>query len=83
MKRRYDVRDCETFVAVMGYFELMGKKWEKYDEVNCTMMQLKEGFKKWNDGALMQDAFPFLSAHEREHLLNGNFSEQEGGEDYD
>ena len=28
-------------------------------------------FWEWNDGALVQDAFPYLSANEREILISG------------
>lgn len=39
--------------------------------INCTMEQLNAGAKLYNAGALIQDAFPFLNAGEREFLKTG------------
>lgn len=36
-----------------------------------TIEALTEGVEKYNAGALIQDAFPFLSASEREFLISG------------
>lgn len=40
-------------------------------ELNCTMEQLTAGAKLYNAGALLQNAFPFLNAGEREFLKTG------------
>lgn len=40
-------------------------------QFNCTPDQYMKGLKKYQQGALMQDAFPFLNADEREFLISG------------
>lgn len=43
----------------------------KWMDFNCSLEQYNEGVKKYKEGALIQDAFPFLSPDEREFLLTG------------
>lgn len=40
-------------------------------QFNCTPKQYLDGMKAYNEGALMQEAFPFLSTDEREFLISG------------
>lgn len=40
-------------------------------EFNCSEREFMEGFAAWNDGALIQDAFPFLCPTEREFVMTG------------
>lgn len=40
-------------------------------ELNCTPKQLAEGYESYNKGALLQNAFPFLNAGEREFVKTG------------
>lgn len=49
--------------------QLNGKKYEM--EINCTSEQLMEGLRQYSAGKLLQNAFPFLSADEREFLKTG------------
>jgi hypothetical protein len=56
--------------------------------VNCTWDQYKQGYADYQNGKLMQEAFPFLNANEREFLMTGISPEEWnalfGGEnDYD
>jgi hypothetical protein len=45
---------------------------DKEMQFNTTeVMEVAEGFDKWNQGALIQNAFPMLDAGEREFLLTG------------
>jgi hypothetical protein len=46
-----------------------GKTYEM--EINCTPAQLAEGTHAYSKGALLQNAFPFLNANEREFLKTG------------
>jgi hypothetical protein len=39
--------------------------------LNCTPDQYLAGLKSYKEGALMQNAFPFLNADEREFLISG------------
>jgi hypothetical protein len=39
--------------------------------LNCTLDQFNEAHRKYQAGAMMQSAFPFLNADEREFLING------------
>ena len=41
------------------------------DFPNMTETQFRIGKKMWDEGALVQDAFPFLNADEREFLMTG------------
>lgn len=43
----------------------------KMMELNCTPAQYKQGIEAYKNGALLQDAFPFLSDGEREFLKSG------------
>lgn len=51
----------------------------------------EEDYSAWQDGALVQDAFPYLSADEREMLISGicptcwndTFSDEEEDEDFE
>ena len=38
---------------------------------SCSPDQYHEGMEAYKNGKLMQDAFPFLSADEREFLISG------------
>ena len=40
-------------------------------EVNCTPKQYTEGLVKYSMGVLLQNAFPFLNANEREFIKTG------------
>ncbi len=40
-------------------------------ELNCTEEQLEAGVREWTRGILIQDAFPFLDAGEREFIKTG------------
>ena len=40
-------------------------------ELNCSEAELAQGFNLYDGGALLQDAFPFLNAGEREFLKTG------------
>lgn len=40
-------------------------------EINCSAEQYKQGVRAYASGKLIQDAFPFLSAGEREFLISG------------
>jgi hypothetical protein len=40
-------------------------------QLECSPNQFMAAFKKYNQGAMIQDAFPFLSAEEREFLMTG------------
>lgn len=40
-------------------------------DLHCTAEQLAEGCKAYRNGALLQDAFPFLNSAEREFLKTG------------
>lgn len=44
---------------------------DKSMEFNCSMRQYEEGIDAYIEGALIQNAFPFLTAGEREFLLSG------------
>lgn len=37
----------------------------------CTPRQYKQGIEAYKNGALIQEAFPFLTAEEREFLMTG------------
>lgn len=39
--------------------------------IQCTSEQYLAGLEKYKAGAMIQDAFPFLSADEREFLISG------------
>ena len=43
--------------------------------LNCTMAQLLEGANLYNKGALLQNAFSFLNADEREFVKTGTTPE--------
>lgn len=45
-------------------------------ELKCTPMQYVLGAEEYKKGALMQNAFPFLSAEEREFLISGTTPEE-------
>lgn len=38
---------------------------------NCNIAFITQGFDKYNEGKLIQDAFPYLSPDEREFLMTG------------
>lgn len=38
---------------------------------NCSYLQFLVGYRRCHSGVLMQDAFPFLTADEREFLMSG------------
>jgi len=42
----------------------------------CEVEQYKQGVNDYRNGKLIQDAFPFLSADEREFLLTGMTPEE-------
>jgi hypothetical protein len=44
--------------------------------LNCTPIQYMLGIQSYNQGEKIQDAFPFLSADEREFLISGTTKEQ-------
>ena len=48
----------------------------KIMDINCSMLQFVQGMMKYRDGAMMQDAFPFLGADEREFLISGTTPEE-------
>lgn len=65
-KSRYNAYASESNEAVL--IELpSGKKMQ----INCTSEQYLEGMRQYREGALMQNAFPFLDANEREFLMTG------------
>lgn len=39
--------------------------------INMTYDEFKSCYEKWNNGEMIQNAFPTLSAEDREHLLSG------------
>ena len=47
--------------------------------LNCTKKQYTEGMGSYRHGAMMQDAFPFLSVDEREVLISGLIFEEFDG----
>ena len=47
--------------------------------IDCSIEQYEKGLKEYNNGALIQNAFPFLSPNEREFLLTGLFEEEWDG----
>ena len=47
------------------------KNQNKYLIIDCSIEQYEKGLKEYNNGALIQNAFPFLSPNEREFLLTG------------
>ena len=49
--------------------QLNGKTYEM--EINCTQEQLDAGVRAWTSGTLIQNAFPFLNADEREFIMTG------------
>lgn len=49
--------------------QLNGKMYSM--EINCTPEQLNAGRKAYRQGALLQNAFPFLNANEREFVKTG------------
>ena len=40
-------------------------------QINCSAQQYVDGMKAYTDGAMIQNAFPFLNADEREFLMTG------------
>jgi hypothetical protein len=40
-------------------------------DLNCTLLQFQEGERRYAQGSLIQDAFPFLNADEREFIKTG------------
>lgn len=38
---------------------------------NITLRQIVEGFERYDEGVLIQDAFPFLTPDEREFMMTG------------
>jgi len=59
-----------TSFAEKRYFQ------HSYESIN-------EGMKTWVDGGFVQDAFPFMSADDREFLLTGNLAWFFDKDDYD
>lgn len=49
---------------------------EKQMQINCTAEQYLEGLEKYKKGAMMQSAFHFLNAEEREFLISGTTPEE-------
>ena len=45
-------------------------------QLACTTEQLNDGFDKFERGAMIQDAFPFLNPDEREFILTGTTPEE-------
>lgn len=43
----------------------------KQMQINCSAKQYLDGLKAYVEGAMIQDAFPFLDAGEREFLMSG------------
>lgn len=61
------------------------------DFPNMTETQFRISKKMWDEGALIQEAFPYLNADQREFLMTGTppelwtamFSDHDAREDYD
>lgn len=43
---------------------------------SCTIQQYHDGLARYNQGAMIQDAFHFLTSQEREFLLTGISAEE-------
>jgi hypothetical protein len=58
--------------------EALGDGQGKVLMLNCTVAQFEDGLKAYagGHGALAKDAFPFLTAEEREFLLSGMLSSE-------
>jgi len=59
----------ENKVLVSMNREMDGKRVEM--TLNCSIEELAAGNAAYHKGALIQDAFPFLTADEREFLMTG------------
>jgi hypothetical protein len=70
---RHTARPFDNKVMVSGA-GFSGKENEVL--LNCTPLQYLEGMNAYNNGALMQNAFPFLSPDEREFLISGTTAEE-------
>lgn len=87
----YNNSDILISVELTQRCQLNGKTYTM--NLNCTMAQLNAGAGAYQKGALLQNAFPFLNAGEREFLKTGTpphvwdamFAEPDGTEreDYD
>jgi hypothetical protein len=60
----FQVEDYIVILASVG-----GK--EKELALKCSPEEFMQGVNAYSSGSLMQDAFPFLSADEREFLISG------------
>lgn len=81
---------CEKNPAIDGRFECESCHQDMFNDktqclvffgdkkmiVNCSQEQLEEGLAKQAQGILIQDAFPFLTADEREFMLTGILPEE-------
>ena len=52
------------------------KSWWADEIFPISYATWKECYEKWLTGATVQDAFPMLNAHQREHLLTANKFEE-------
>lgn len=48
----------------------------KFMEFNCSIEAFEKGLENYKNGDLIQNAFPFLSADEREFLITGLLPEE-------
>jgi hypothetical protein len=64
--------------SVPDMLEITGMNFEGKQRtitVNVTEECFLDSYKKWQQGVLIQNAFPYLSADEREFLMTGSTDE--------
>lgn len=67
----YDDNTCE-FVATFPFY---GREPRKMI-MQCSPQQFIAGWGKYSAGAMAQNAFPFLSADEREFIISGTYPDE-------
>ena len=70
------VEGADSKIVVRASITTLAESWYKDRIMNITYDEFAACMKKWNDGAMIQDAFPMLTPDEREHLLTaGKFDD--------
>ena len=64
------IKAFATTSGVLVYAKGYNNKWKKM-HFRCTPDQFRAGIDAYDNGSLMQGAFPFLTADEREFLISG------------
>jgi len=64
------------YMGKNDWVDIRCKRTGKLMTLNCSLEVFEKGLEKYKRGAMMQDAFPFLSADEREFLISGTTPEE-------